>query len=99
MKTASPAMKAHLSGGTTTLAYLWKCKRADGTILGFTNHDRDISYDDGFGDGTVTYRASEGFVSSAISAKSDVSVDNLEALGFLNSNLLSGSAGEPRRSA
>ena len=39
MKSASTAMKAHLAQGQTTLAYLWKLRRVDGTILGFTTHD------------------------------------------------------------
>src|ERR1044071_5944963 len=28
----------------TTLAVLWKVKRRDGVILGFTNHDQDIVF-------------------------------------------------------
>jgi uncharacterized phage protein (TIGR02218 family) len=83
MKTASDALKAHLIGGSMTLAYLWKVKRTDGTILGFTNLDRDITFDDGAGDGPVTYQASTGFANSAAASKSDLSVDNLEVMGFL----------------
>ena len=85
MKTATDAMKAHLASGNTTLAYLWKVKRTDGVILGFTNLDRDLAYDDGTGDGEITYQASTGFANSAAASKSDLSVDNLEVLGFLDS--------------
>ena len=44
MKTCSTALAAHLAQGQTTLAYLWKVKRIDGTILGFTSHDVDIVF-------------------------------------------------------
>lgn len=85
MKSASSALQAHLSQGQTELAYLWKIKRADGAILGFTTHDRDISYDAGDGDGPVTYFASTGFTNTATQGKSDLAVDNMEVTGFLES--------------
>ncbi len=88
MKSASVAMQAHLALGQTTLAYLWKVKRVDGTILGFTTHDQNISYDAGDGDGAVIYEAFTGFTNSAAAGKSDLSVDNIEFTGFLESNSL-----------
>lgn len=88
MKTCSAALQTHLSGGQTTLAWLWKVKRVDGTLLGFTTHDVDITYTDGDGD-NVTYLHSTGFTSSATAGKSDLSVDNMEVMGFLNSSSLS----------
>ena len=44
MKSLSPALAAHLATGTTTLAYCWRVTRRDGTVLGFTEHDRDLTY-------------------------------------------------------
>lgn len=86
MKAASSAMQTHLAQGQTTLAVIWKVKRVDGTILGFTNHDLNIAYDDGSGDGVVTYLADSGFAGSAIAGHDDLTVDNLEATGFLKSD-------------
>ena len=86
MKAASSAIQAHLASYTTSIAYLWKVKRVDGTIFGFTTHDVDITYDDGAG--PITYLAETGFTASATSSKSDLSVDTTEALGFLESNSL-----------
>lgn len=81
-------MQAHLAGGQTTLAYLWKVKRVDGTILGFTGFDQNITFGpDEVGD-TVTYLASTGFTGTAVENKSDLSVDNLEATGFLEDGSL-----------
>jgi uncharacterized phage protein (TIGR02218 family) len=85
VKTASSGLLTDIAAAQTTLAYLWKIKRADGTLLGFTNHDLNIGpYTDGDGD-TVTYLASTGYLPSAIAGKSDLSVDNLEVTGFLES--------------
>jgi uncharacterized phage protein (TIGR02218 family) len=86
MKTCSGALKAHLQSNPMSLAFLWKIKRTDGTILGFTTFDSDISYDDGLGDGATNYLCSTGFLATANSSKSDLSVDNSEAAGFLESN-------------
>jgi uncharacterized phage protein (TIGR02218 family) len=85
LKTISDALKAHLSQGQMTCAYLWKVKRDDGVILGFTTHDLDIAYDNGDGDGLVTYLGSTGLVNSAVAGNSDLSVDNCEAQAFLDS--------------
>ena len=45
MKPLSPALQAHLDGGTTTLAWCWRISRADGVTLGFADHDRTLSFD------------------------------------------------------
>jgi uncharacterized phage protein (TIGR02218 family) len=87
MKTVSTALNAHMQGNPTTLAIIAKIKRVDGTILGFTGHDQDITYTDGDGD-NVTYLHSTGLTASAVASKSDLSVDNLESTGFLESESL-----------
>jgi uncharacterized phage protein (TIGR02218 family) len=75
-----------MSGETTTLATLWKVTRKDGTTLGFTDHDQDITYNDGTQ--TVTYHAATGFSPSATEGGSDLSVDNLEVTAFLDSTAI-----------
>ena len=40
-----PALAAHLAGGVTTLANCWRLIRRDGTVQGFTDHDRDLAFD------------------------------------------------------
>jgi uncharacterized phage protein (TIGR02218 family) len=79
MRAVSPALLAHMAGGSTTLARCWKCTRLDGQVLGFTSVDRDIVF------GGVTYLAATGFTPSAIEHKLDLSVQNLEVHGFLDS--------------
>lgn len=72
MKTITPAMLAHLQSECTTLAMLWLVKLRDGTILGFTNHDQDITF------GGVLFKRSSGAQMSAIELTSDLSTSNLE---------------------
>lgn len=74
---------------TTTLTRLWKVKLSDGTLYGFTEHDQNIAYYDGSADAEITYEAFSGFASTAISAKSDLSVDNMEVTSFLDSDNIS----------
>lgn len=83
MKTVSTALAAHLALSCTTLAELWKVKRQDGTILGFTNHDQDIVYDDGTD--TVTYQSETGYTPSAVDSGSQLETDNLSITAFLDS--------------
>lgn len=84
MKIISSQLNAHLSQATTTIATLWKVKRADGVILGFTDHDHDVLYDAGDGDGPVNYVAAHGFTPTAQETGSDLGVDNLEVTAFID---------------
>lgn len=78
-RTASADFKTHLAGAVTTLATCWHVTRTDGAEFFFTNHDADITYD---GD---VYVAASGFSPTAVQANIDLSVDNLEVVGVLDS--------------
>ena len=78
MKTITPALKAHFGQETTTLAYIWHVLLSNGTTLGFTDHDQDITYNG------VTYAASSGFTASNVETTSALNVDNLEVTGMLS---------------
>jgi len=82
MKSASTAMATHIAGETTTLATCWKVTRRDGVILGFTDHDQDLTV------AGQLYEASTGYTRSAIHTISDMSVDNLDIESALNSDSL-----------
>ena len=62
----------------TTLATCWKITREDATILGFTDHDIDLTVDG------VVYLAAVGYKPSAVEHKSDGSVDNMEVTGAIH---------------
>ncbi|PYE86922.1 DUF2163 domain-containing protein [Phyllobacterium leguminum] len=82
MKTLPPGLQAHLDSGATTLAWCWRIIRADGTTMGFTDHDRDLTFD-----GTV-FAAATGFTTSEIESSLGLSVDNLEVEGALSSDAI-----------
>jgi uncharacterized phage protein (TIGR02218 family) len=90
MKSATTAMKAHLSSDCTTLCRLYKITRSDGAVYTFTDHDKDIStvayqaYITDGGGGYI-YEAAAGFSPTAVQNKSDLSVDNQEATAFIDS--------------
>ncbi|TCO70907.1 DUF2163 domain-containing protein [Rhodovulum euryhalinum] len=76
------ALQAHLSGGSTTLARAWAITRRDGVELGFTDHDRDLSFDG------VEFRAETGMSARALSQTTGLSVDNSAAVGALSSEAI-----------
>ena len=58
MKSLPPSLQSHLATGATTLAWCWRVTRGDGAVLGFTDHDRDLTFD-----GT-TFEAATGFTAA-----------------------------------
>ena len=82
MKALPAALAAHLATGTTTLCWCWRLVRRDGQGMGFTDHDRDLSFD-----GTL-FEAAAGFDASEIRSSVGLSVDNLEVTSALTSDRL-----------
>lgn len=78
MKTISPELKAHLAAECTTTALCWKIVRRDGAVLGFTDHDGDITF------GGVTYAAATGFTGTAIRSSGNLAVDNLDVTALFD---------------
>jgi uncharacterized phage protein (TIGR02218 family) len=72
-----------MAGGTTTLCTCWRVELTDGAIYRFTDHDSKITIPD---DGD--YEPNSGFVASNIDTKTKLSVENLEASGFLSSDII-----------
>lgn len=73
----------HLAQGVTTLCWCWKLTRRDGVVAGFTDHDRDLTFDG------VTYAARSGFSGTEIEEALGLSPDNLEAAGALSAEAIS----------
>lgn len=59
MRALPAPMAAALASGASTLCHAWILERADGTRLGFTDHDRDLSVDG------VACRAASGWTLGA----------------------------------
>ena len=86
-KTTSGAMDTHLALTVTSLATIWRLTRRDGTEFYFTDHDQDITIDDG--DGSATYVTVAGYNRTAIANNSGFSVDNMDLEGMFNSDYIS----------
>lgn len=63
---------------TTTIARAWSVRRADGLVLGFTDHDGRLAFDG------VTFRPDRGLSARALVQGTGLSVDNSEAIGALS---------------
>jgi len=83
MRALDPALKTHLATGATTLATCWRITRRDGFVLGFTDHDRALSFD-----GTA-FIPDSGASGSAMSSSADLGVDNSDIEGALSADALS----------
>ncbi len=77
--TAREELLGHLAGGVTTVCRAWSVTRADGVVLGFTDHDRDLGFEG------ITFRAGTGLTARALMQTTGLAVDNSEAAGALSS--------------
>jgi uncharacterized phage protein (TIGR02218 family) len=79
MRTLQPALATHLAGEATTLARCWVLTRADGVVIGFTDHDRDLMV------AGVACRAATGLDAAEASAELGFSVGGGDVSGALTS--------------
>jgi uncharacterized phage protein (TIGR02218 family) len=82
MKTISAALKAHLAKTVTTLATCWKVTLKNGTVLGFTDHTRNLVVSG------VTYHSSSGYTPTAIESSNMLAVDTLEVQAILDGGMV-----------
>lgn len=75
----SPELAAHLEGEVTTLCHCWRLTRRDGTVMGFTDHDREI-----VADGTI-FRPESGLTASEARRSLGLAVDAMDVEGALSS--------------
>ncbi len=82
MRVLGDAVAAHLASGATTLATCWRIARADGVVLGFTDHDEALSF------GGTDYLPAHGLDGSEAPAKLGAGVDTAEVVGVLSSEAI-----------
>lgn len=73
----------HLSTGLTRVCQCWALERLDGVTYGFTDHDRPLTFDG------ITFAADSGLSAKALSSSTGMSVNNTEAVGLLQSDVIS----------
>jgi uncharacterized phage protein (TIGR02218 family) len=77
------SLQEHLRSGATTVARAWALTRRDGVTLGFTDHDRDLTFE------AILFRASSGMTARALQQTTGLAVDNTEASGALSHDAIS----------
>jgi uncharacterized phage protein (TIGR02218 family) len=82
MRTIPTELQAKLDTGATTLCRCWVLTRGDGTVLGFTDHDDDVSV------AGVTCRAGTGLTASEATQQFGLAVGGSELAGALTSDTL-----------
>lgn len=82
MKKLPSGLETHLASAETTLCWCWRLARRDGVVMGFTDHDRDVTF------GETVYEAAAGMTASEIRDAVGLSVDNLEVTSAMTSERL-----------
>ncbi|MDO1581568.1 DUF2163 domain-containing protein [Rhizobium oryzicola] len=76
------ALAAHLAGDATTTCRAWRVTRRDGVVLGFTDHDGDLTMD-----GTLC-RAASGFSASDEEAATGIAASSSDVAGGFSSDVI-----------
>lgn len=82
MRDLDPDYAAHIATGATTLCWCWRIKRPDGAELGFTDHDRPLSF------AGMTFEPADGLEGGAIASRLGPGVATSEVLGILSSEAI-----------
>nr|WP_316653311.1 DUF2163 domain-containing protein [uncultured Gellertiella sp.] len=82
MRAIPTDLAAHLAGGTTTLCHCWRLITVSGSVVAFTDHDRDISFN-----GT-RYAAASGFEASATGEEVGLPAGSSNVAGAFSSDAL-----------
>lgn len=72
----------HIASGQTTLAHCWRIKRRDGLVLGFTEHDRALHFED------TDFLPAHGLDRAEAPAKLGGQVDTSQVLGILHADAI-----------
>lgn len=80
MKTLPQGLADLLASGVTTLCRCWRLQRSDGTVMGFTDHDRALEFDG------VSYEPETGFTASDTETTLGLSIDTMEVVGAVSSD-------------
>jgi uncharacterized phage protein (TIGR02218 family) len=83
VKSIPAALQAKLDSGATTLCRCWVLTRADGVVLGFTDHDEDVVL------GAVTCRAASGLNAAEATQRLGLAVTGSDISGALTDDSLS----------
>lgn len=83
MRDIPEGLAAHLASGATTLCNCWRISRKDGAVLGFTDHDENISFD------STLFRAGTGFEGTEVESRFGLAATGSELHGALSDESIS----------
>jgi uncharacterized phage protein (TIGR02218 family) len=83
LRNVPAGLAAHLATGATTLCTCWRISRLDGVVLGFTDHDENLTFD-----GTL-FRAGTGFEGTEIESRFGLAATGSELHGALSDDSIS----------
>ena len=83
MRQIDEDLQAHLAGDATTTCHCWRLTRRDGVVLGFTDHDHDLSFD------ATVFLAASGFAASDWETISGLAAPSGDVAGALSSAAIS----------
>jgi uncharacterized phage protein (TIGR02218 family) len=83
MRDIPAGLETHLDQTSTTLCHAWRLTRSDGLVMGFTEHDRTLSFD-----GTV-FSAATGFRGSEVETGLGLEADAAEIEGAFSDAAIS----------
>ncbi|MCO5092555.1 DUF2163 domain-containing protein [Bosea sp. (in: a-proteobacteria)] len=75
MRDIPSGLAAHIAAGATTLCHCWSLTRRDGLVLGFTDHDRPLSFDD------IAFAAATGLEAAESAAELGFAIGGGEVAG------------------
>ena len=79
MRTLDVGFRTHIESGATTLATCWKLTRKDAVVLGFTDHDRVLTF------AGLDHQPMHGLDGGEVPARLGAQVDTGEVVGILHS--------------
>lgn len=82
MREIPAGLQAHLDGEATTLCNAWRVTRRDGVVMGFTDHDRDLSFDG------LAYLAASGFEASETEDGNGLSAEGGDVSGGFSADAI-----------
>lgn len=77
MRDIPSGLAGHIEAGATTLCHCWSLTRRDGLVLGFTDHDRKLSFDG------IDFAAATGLEAAESSAELGFAIGGGEVAGAL----------------
>ena len=82
MRDIPDEMAARIESGAARLCHVWRLERTDGTALGFTDHDRDLTLDG------LVCRAASGWTAGAVESAVGLTAGAASAAGALDDDMI-----------